>query len=132
MGRNKGRRACEHYQERLLFDGGTGYLRAGLPEAPVPTSGVVHPPTQNRRNALAEWLCPSVESCKKSGTQNEAQFKYSIIQNCPTHRRTGLIILLGIIVSGAADPEPLILHWYSNRVVTLLCGGDPNDHYLYL
>lgn len=39
-----------------------GYLRAGLPEAPVPTSGVVHPPTQNRRNALAEWLCSGVES----------------------------------------------------------------------
>ena len=42
----------------------------------------------------------------------------------------GLSILLGIIVSGAADPEPLF--WYSNRVVTLLCGGNPNNHYLYL
>ena len=45
----------------------------------------------------------------------------------------GLIILLGIIILGAADPGTSILHWYSNRVVTLLLWGRyPNNHCLYL
>lgn len=44
----------------------------------------------------------------------------------------GLSILLGIIVSGRSRSGTSILHWYSNRVVTLLCGGNPNNHYLYL
>ena len=46
-----------------FFDGGTGYLRAGLPEAPVPTSGVVHPPTQKSEKCSGRSrLCSGVES----------------------------------------------------------------------
>ena len=41
------------------------------------------------------------------------------------------LTVLGIIVSG--HRFQYYLHWYSNRVVTLLCGGDSlNNHYLYL